>query len=670
MKPKKINIELLRSLPNKNDAICHLGKHIEKFTDGERIDLKDLGYFINTYDKIPYITERGQLYLKAKADNPEGNPGDTESDIEATIKETDNDHLIFTDISISIAADAAITTNFRGDPFLNLMEVGRIFLNDVPFKTIEDTSDIFYFDKISGLWKAAEKRIEEGIIEVSKMGGYDRLSSHEIKELILAMKGRTYIERAAFDSAPKNLIPLKNGVYDIKTRELEPYKPEHYFTNCIPVRFNPGADCPRIKSFLKEITASVEDAKALEEIAGYTLYRNYFYQKAFMLTGEGNNGKSVYLDLIRNLAGKEFVSTIALQEFSNNRFAASGLYRKTANIYADLSSEGMKETGLFKALTGGDEISAECKFKNPFKFQNYAKLVFSCNKVPFTWDESNAYYRRWHLIPFPKDFEKEGCLDLHLREKLNSEQELEGFLLLALAGLARLLKNGKISGQQSAEKVREQYLRASEPIGAFSLDCLCENAEGEETKEAVYAAFSLYCKEKRLILSSAPLFAKRLGKFMPEAVPGKKTEYFDVPGEKKKGKKQVPVWRGISLDISTLSGLSGQNPTLSNYSNPQYTKKGKSPDTPDTPAIMKGQATLPGFIPEKETEQTAAEDKGSSALLAAELSVKIKKAPEGRRIEDLAQECHKEISDIQLALAKLALKGDIEEIPAGCWRSC
>ena len=36
-----------------------------------------------------------------------------------------------------------------------------------------------------------------------------------------------------------------------------------------------------------------------------------------------------------------------------------------ANIDADMSSQALKHTGILKMLTGGDDVPAEHKFKNP-----------------------------------------------------------------------------------------------------------------------------------------------------------------------------------------------------------------------------------------------------------------------------------------------------------------
>ena len=120
----------------------------------------------------------------------------------------------------------------------------------------------------------------------------------------------------------------------------------------------------------------------IEEILGWCLLPDARFQKAVMLTGEGENGKSVFLDLIGDLLGDANVSNVALHDLEDNRFRAAELYGKLANIFADLDERGLKSSTMFKTLTTGDRVTAERKHAHPFSFRSYAKLLFSANKIP------------------------------------------------------------------------------------------------------------------------------------------------------------------------------------------------------------------------------------------------------------------------------------------------
>jgi putative DNA primase/helicase len=55
-----------------------------------------------------------------------------------------------------------------------------------------------------------------------------------------------------------------------------------------------------------------------------------------LCSGSGDNGKSVFLKLLKMFLGSENVSHASLQELSDDRFAAADMYGKLANICADL----------------------------------------------------------------------------------------------------------------------------------------------------------------------------------------------------------------------------------------------------------------------------------------------------------------------------------------------
>ncbi len=111
-----------------------------------------------------------------------------------------------------------------------------------------------------------------------------------------------------------------------------------------------------------------------------------------ILNGSGRNGKGVTTNLITAFLGRDNVSNETLERLLENNFATASLFGKMANIDADVSSEALRRTGILKKLTGGDRIVTEFKFKAAFSFKNFAKLIFSANKIPITPDDSDAYF--------------------------------------------------------------------------------------------------------------------------------------------------------------------------------------------------------------------------------------------------------------------------------------
>jgi len=314
---------------------------------------------------------------------------------------------------------------------------------------------------------------------------------------------------------PEDLIVVANGVLNVKTGQLEPFNPDYFVFNALPVGYDPNADCPKFKTFLGEVIPSPENIKVLQEFVGYCLTRNCKFEKAMMLVGEGANGKSTFLYVLTKTLGKQNVSSIPLQIISNNRFALAELYGKMANVYPDLPAVALKDTGLFKSLVTGEMISGEKKFKGRFDFVPYAKLLFSCNKMPQTPDDTDAFFRRWSITAFPVQFLPDNPkTDPNLKDKLTTPEELSGILNWALQGLKGLLEQGKFSTSETVEQTRERYTLLSNPAKAYAEKRLIASPGKVETKEAVYNDFIQFCKGHNLPTIARNAFAMQLPQYI------------------------------------------------------------------------------------------------------------------------------------------------------------
>jgi putative DNA primase/helicase len=415
--------------------------------------------------------------------------------------------------------------------------LAKDILQQIKVVTLNDTEETLWFDEKEGIWRFNGEALIKNLA-ASLLG--DKTKQQYLNETLNYIKVTTYVDRKIFDSQPVHLLPVKNGVLNLETGELLPYKPEFYFTSKLPVTYNPNADCPRIKKFLSEIVMP-EDVELLIEIPAYCLWREYLIQKAFMLVGDGANGKSTYLQLLQKFLGSENTCSVSLQELEHNRFASANLYRKLANIYADLPSVALQNPGVFKMLTGGDVVKAEKKFKDFFFFVNHAKLLYSANRVPYVADESEAFFRRWIIINFPFKFEpnpngsNSKPANPNILQEITTEEELSGFLNLTLSRLKKVLIQG-FSYVKTTEEIREAYIRASDPIGAFVMDCVVQSPEDFVLKDELYNAYANYCRAKKLIIVDKAVFSKNLRRYV--VVEDSRPE---IDG------KRPRAWKGIKL---------------------------------------------------------------------------------------------------------------------------
>ena len=288
-------------------------------------------------------------------------------------------------------------------------------------------------------------------------------------------------------------INVQNGRLDWAKGTLEPHTSVVFTTVQLPVQYDDTATCPAFDEYLKT-TFEPDDLPLIEEILGWCLVPDRRFEKAVMLTGEGENGKSVFLDLVGYLLGATNVSNVALQDLEENRFKAAQLYGKLANTFADLDARGLRSSSMFKTLITGDPIDAERKHGHPFSFRSYAKLLFSANTIPSSRDRTHAFYRRWLIIPFAKTFDGVGgnsAPDKDLRDKLKSE--LSGILNRAIDGLRRLRCNQAFTQPTSVVEAKKAYMRSNDNLRVFAEECLEANPIGTITKKEFYDVYENWC---------------------------------------------------------------------------------------------------------------------------------------------------------------------------------
>lgn len=332
-------------------------------------------------------------------------------------------------------------------------------------------------------------------------------------EVISKIEADTFIEiDKFFGTNYKDEIPVQNGILNIFTRELKPFTPNKIFFNKCPVFYEPEATCEVIDNFLCDVMRNSEDKKVYYEIGGFCLLKEYTFEKAFMFVGNGRNGKGKCLELIKRCIGAENCYSLPLAALQYDNADISQLFGKMVNLAGDIGYSDLKDTSLFKALTGRDLITAKRKFLTALSFQNYAKFIFACNDLPRVYDLSKGFWDRWILLEFPyyfagkEEWEKASeeerkmwkIRDESIIDKIATPEQLSGLLNAFLDGLNRLITEHKFSTTKGTEEVKNTWIRKSDSFMAFCMDNIEENYNSFILKKDVRAKFSKYCKELKL----------------------------------------------------------------------------------------------------------------------------------------------------------------------------
>lgn len=380
-------------------------------------------------------------------------------------------------------------------------------VNRYHIKTISETGEMMLYNKKTGLYAEDETYVVTQIQKILDCAKLSPLSTTNfVSECIELIKRRTYVKKEDFD-APPYLIPFRNGILDWRPNGLGffDYSPEYRFLSKLNVDYNPNAKCPEFDWFLREITGNEDDIIRIYQMIGYCFIRDYPIHRAFMLIGEGSNGKSVLLKTIEEILGRDNVSHLSLQQLESEKFAIDSLRGKFANIYADLSSTELRTTGRFKNLTSGDPILVEKKYGGTYSLRNTAKFIFSCNQLPGTRDDTDAYYRRWVIVPFPNQFIDGVNADPEKLKKITTEEEKSGIINESLLWLERLYLTKKFYKEEDIDVKRDKYRRLSSSILAYIDDCI-EYSAGYIVKDDLYKSYLTYCTRHHLPPSSEKKF--------------------------------------------------------------------------------------------------------------------------------------------------------------------
>lgn len=323
-----------------------------------------------------------------------------------------------------------------------------------------------------------------------------------------------------------NVIAFRNGLYNLQTEELVEFTHEHVITNKINWDYNPNAYSDLADKTLNKIACGDEEIRyLLEECIGYCFYRRNELGKAFILTGEKNNGKSTFLDMIKNLLGEINISALDLGELGD-RFKTAELFGKLANIGDDIDDEFISATGTFKKLVTGDRLNAERKGQDPFEFNSYAKLLFSANNIPRIGKgkDSAAIIKRLTIIPFNAKFSPtDPDFNPYIKYELREQNVMEYLILLGLQGLKRVLENRKFSYSHKAEQELQEFKLTNNPILGF-FNNLTEVDYLNELTKNVYKKYQEYCISENLQPISHNEFSKQMKKHFSLVIISKRVQ--------------------------------------------------------------------------------------------------------------------------------------------------
>ena len=455
--------------------ICELGKHDEELKSR-------LAVMRHTYSKdVSEVSGRRQLL--------------------ATLKSSCSDDKQAADTLISIMK--ILNPSLYEPTKIEHNRVAEELIKEYYLKTMEDTQELFYYDDtIHRYTNYGEVLIRKDLELLSP-----EIGTRNVNEILQKIKRKTPISRAEFDS--NNLINVENGLLNPLTGELISHSPTILMLNGLPIKFDPSAKCPKIMQFLSQVLRP-HDVFTFMQFIGYCLIKSSKYEKALILLGKGDNGKSIILKLIAAFLGSENCSHASLKELCGDKFAKAELFGKMANTCADLETYKILDTSAFKQLVSGDDIRAQKKHQDPFYFRNHAKLIFSSNHTPIVAESGYSWFKRIIILPLLSTF-IDGK-DVNKIDELATAEELSGFLNQVLIALKQLIKAGDFAYVEDIRTVQQLFDDNLKIIKDFISEKCSRGSSLFENCVIIYQAYCDYCKAK----GTLPLPDNTVGVYLHE----------------------------------------------------------------------------------------------------------------------------------------------------------
>ena len=288
------------------------------------------------------------------------------------------------------------------------------------------------------------------------------------------------------------VLNFTNGVLDFKTGKFSDIHQRELFQNIqFPFDFDRDQKCPQWLEFLKSLNFDDETVMRLQEWVGYCLLPRVIgtLQKSLFFIGEGSNGKSVFLETVASILVN--VSHLELSELFD-RFKIAEIEGKLANICTDVETSKVMDA-RFKKIVAGEPQSAERKFKDPFQFQPFAKILFSANDFIPTKDRTHGFYRRFDILRFDRIFGPEEQKPEMLQDL---KKEIQGIFNWGLEGLERLSEQEwQMTRSRFMESCHDEFRRATNPLQIFlEEECIVEKESSIEST-LLREAYKKYCEE-------------------------------------------------------------------------------------------------------------------------------------------------------------------------------
>ena len=369
----------------------------------------------------------------------------------------------------------------KGKDKINAGILAEVIAENEPYIIIRNPKDdrdrLFIFEH--GVYHEKNKpAVQKMIAEYIPASRRTSAILDNVYKLIFANAEKVYTPNQL--NTDDRYINFQNGLYDIESKKLVAHKPDVLST--FQYQFNYDESAKSMKNFEKFINdfcrmpndeVDEDRVKVIQEMFGFILGNQPIkkIKRAFVFWSRcGNTGKSTLIRLLTWFYGVDRVSAVKLTEMTaDNRFILGSLPDSRLIICGDESSSDVRDSGIFKSLTGGDGVKVERKGKEGYTHYFKGVIVIACNELPyFHNDYGDHLFKRLLIFPcehFINDTEKISDID----EKM--KKEMSAIFNWSLVGLYRLIENNYCFSKSDAiDDAMEEYRQKKDNVYRFVIE--------------------------------------------------------------------------------------------------------------------------------------------------------------------------------------------------------
>ncbi|WP_414051092.1 phage/plasmid primase, P4 family [Macrococcus animalis] len=370
--------------------------------------------------------------------------------------------------------------------------VAYILMKNVPFVLFdnEENTRLAMYVESDGIYTQNTNLIKRVISWLEP-----KFNSRKADDVIYHIKNTAPIKRKTNES---HLIPVGNGVFNNRTKQLEPFTPDYIFTTKVNTPYFDNVKLPvidgwDIESWIKSIANNDKEIEVLLwQVLNDSLNGNFTRKKALFLVGDGNNGKGTFQELIISVVGYENVANLKVNEFEH-KFKLSTLEGKTVcigddvpvNVYVDDSSN-------FKSVVTGDYVLVEFKNKQPYGANFKCTVIQSTNGMPKFRDKTDGNLRRILIVPFKANFN--GSVE---NRKIKDEYIKNEKVLQYVLHKAINLEFEQFSIPKASLEQLDIFRQDNDPVYEFKVNVFDKWDLKYVPKILVYNAYERFCDNNK-----------------------------------------------------------------------------------------------------------------------------------------------------------------------------